>query len=77
MRVILHRLDVRRDPALYVDAADERTERLFAQLLFSYKINPQTVFFLGTSDTRDGTELIDMTTTNRTVFVKLGYAWLL
>jgi hypothetical protein len=77
VRVILHRLDVRRDPALYVDAADARTERLFAQLLFSYKINPQTVFFLGTSDTRDGTELIDMTTTNRTVFVKLGYAWLL
>jgi hypothetical protein len=77
VRVILQRLDVRRDSALYVDDTDERTERLFAQLLVSYTINPQTVFFLGASDTRDGAELIEMTTTNRTVFVKLGYAWLL
>jgi hypothetical protein len=43
----------------------------------AYKINPQTVFFVGYSDTRPGDERNDLRQQNRTVFVKLGYAWLL
>jgi hypothetical protein len=30
-----------------------RSKNLFIQLLFSYKINPQTAFFLGYSDSKD------------------------
>lgn len=42
--------------------------------LFSYKLNPQTVAFLGYSDTRLGTEIVDLTQQGRTFFIKVGYA---
>jgi hypothetical protein len=77
VRAIVQRLDVRRNLALYVDQPTSPFEQLFTQLLFSYKLNPRTVFFLGYSDTKAGTERIDVTQKDRTVFVKLGYAWLL
>jgi hypothetical protein len=48
---------------------------VFTQILFSYKLNPQTVLFLGYSDNYFGETGIDITQTDRTFFVKLGYAW--
>jgi hypothetical protein len=77
VRAILQYTDIQRDPELYTFAVDSKTEQLFTQLLFSYKINPQTVFFLGYSDNREGDQRIDLTQRNRTVFVKIGYAWIL
>ena len=64
---------------------DAHTRKLFSTILFSYKINPQTVFFLGYSDNyrnRDHTDergLLDdsLIKTNRTFFTKIGYAWML
>ncbi|MCP4901502.1 MAG: carbohydrate binding family 9 domain-containing protein [bacterium] len=57
------------------------TERFFSQLLFSYKVNPQTVVFVGYSDNYRGYEddhhRVDLTQSDRTIFVKLGYAWIL
>ena len=49
---------------------------LGTQLLYSYKLNPQTVFFAGYSDNRleDGTTGL-LEPTGRTVFLKLSYAW--
>jgi hypothetical protein len=55
-------------------AAEE--EDLFTQLLFSYKLNPQTVLFAGYSDTRLGTASVDLTQADRTFFFKVGYAFL-
>jgi hypothetical protein len=80
-RAILQYTDIKRDPSLYqFDTVDARSKRLFPQLLFSYKLNPQTVFFAGYSGTRLGGELegidIGLTEADRTFFVKLGYAWL-
>jgi hypothetical protein len=49
----------------------------FTQLLFSYKINPQTVFYLGYSDSSFGDDRIDLLRADRTLFLKIGYAWLL
>ena len=66
-----------RDPDLYRDEVDAVTERLFTQLLFSYKINPQTVLFLGYADNREGDELNDLTESDRTLFFKFGYAFVL
>jgi hypothetical protein len=54
---------------------DEQTEELFSQLLFSYKLNPQTVLFVGYSDNSFGDQRIDLTRADRTLFLKLGYAW--
>jgi hypothetical protein len=75
LRAILQYTDIDRTPALYIDEVDARTETLFSQLLFSYKLNPQTVLFVGYSDNSLGDDRIDLTRADRTLFLKLGYAW--
>ena len=59
-----------------VEEVDRETKDVGRQLLYSYKINPQTVFFLGYSDAlvRDDS-LNRLTETDRTWFMKIGYAW--
>ena len=76
-RAIIQRLDLKRNLDLYVDPQPSPSQQLFTQLLFSYKLNPQTVVFLGYSDTEAANESIPTARIGRTVFVKLGYAWLL
>ncbi len=77
LRLITQYLDLSRDPALYRGPVEASSEDLFNQVLFSYKLNPRTVLFVGYSDTYLGNESIDLTQKDRTVFVKLGYAWVL
>ncbi|MCP4654580.1 MAG: hypothetical protein GY856_04070, partial [bacterium] len=74
LRLITQVSDVDRDPAFFARA---REEELFNQLLFSYKLNPRTVLFAGYSDNYEGDEAIDLVQKNRTIFLKLGYAWVL
>ena len=78
VRAILQYRDVERRLELYEPgvglAADE--EELFSQLLFSYKLNPQTVLLAGYSDLYLGDRQVDLTQASRTFFVKLGYAFL-
>jgi hypothetical protein len=54
----------------------ERTKTFASQLLYSYKLNPQTVLFAGYSDNsvEDDTTR-EMEKTGRTLFFKLSYAW--
>ena len=75
LRAILQYTDIDRTPALYHIEVDDHTETLFSQLLFSYKLNPQTVLFVGYSDNSFGDQRIDLTRADRTLFLKLGYAW--
>lgn len=75
VRVIVEHIAIDRDPTLHAQPVDRESDNLFTQLLFSYKINPQTVAFLGYSDRRLGDELISLTRSSRTVFLKLGYSW--
>jgi hypothetical protein len=75
VRWIGQHLDVDRDPTLYDSPTDPRSRDVFNQLLFSYKINPLTVLFLGYSDTHVGNQEIDLTQESRTLFLKVGYAW--
>jgi hypothetical protein len=75
VRWIGQHLDVDRDPSLYDFPIDGRSRDFFNQLLFSYKINPLTVLFLGYSDTHTGNAQIDLTQESRTLFLKVGYAW--
>jgi len=68
---------VNRNQAMYIDEIDERSRNVGRQLLYSYKLNPQTVFFLGYSDRHiDDDDLDELTSTDRTFFMKIGYAWL-
>jgi hypothetical protein len=81
VRAILHYENVAFDPELFIADVSRKEEHLFSQLLFSYKINPQTVLFLGYSDNAFGAELrdrtIDLTRADRTLFFKVGYALVL
>jgi len=78
-RTVLQLRHTRRNADAYTVAVDPRSTSLFAQLLYAYKVNPQTVLFLGYSEGRDG--LVDpeggrvpLTTKGRTFFLKLGWA---
>jgi len=75
VRAIVQYLDVTRNPALYLFPVDRKINTAFTQFLFSYKLNPQTVLFIGYSDNYLGMTGIDVTQTDRTFFIKLGYAW--
>jgi len=84
MRTIFQYWHYKRNTVLYEDEdTDPISKGLFTQILFSYKINPQTVFFLGYSDNYYGDNEIqtnlplDMIQTNRTIFAKIGYAYIL
>jgi len=76
VRAIFQYTDITRNPDLYDDEVDSLSRDLFVQLLFSYKVNPRTVFFVGYSETGVETEDVSRTTTNRALFLKLGYSWI-
>jgi len=76
LRAILQHADIRRDPDLWQEPVEERSRDLFSQLLFSYTVNPRTVLFVGASEGREGTDEVSLEARDRTLFVKLGYAWL-
>ena len=68
--------DIDRNVDEYIDEVDANTRNMGRQLLYSYKVNPQTVFFLGYSDNHfEDDELNTLEETDRTFFVKVGYAW--
>jgi hypothetical protein len=75
LRVIVQYVDYRFDPELYIEETDEEYRELSSQVLFSYKVNPQTMLFLGYSDFHYGDQDFGVTQTDRTVFAKIGYAW--
>ena len=76
LRLTTQYQDVERNVDEYVDEVDAKTRSMGRQLLFSYKINPQTVFFLGYSDNLYEDDTLDtLEETDRTWFMKIGYAW--
>ncbi len=77
IRAILQHVDNAFNPELYTDGRGPEYQRLFTQLLFSYKLNPRTVLFVGYSDNSVATDSYDLTAVDRTLFVKMGYAWVL
>jgi len=76
VRAIFQYTDITRNPDLYDDEVDALSRDLFVQLLFSYKVNPRTVFFLGYSENGYETQDFSLTTIDRTLFLKLGYSWI-
>jgi hypothetical protein len=74
VRAIVQYQHISRNPAAYSFPVEETGSSVFTQLLLSYKLNPQTVAFVGYSDSHRGSDTIELTRANRTFFVKLGYA---
>ncbi len=78
LRVSMQYRSVERNPDVYIEPVDRTARDLARQLLFSYKLNPQTVFFLGYNDAYVNNDQLDgMTATDRSWFTKIGYAWTL
>jgi hypothetical protein len=76
VRSILQYSDNRYTPALYTFPVNPESMHLFSQLLFAYKVNPRTVFFLGYSDNYFGGDGQDLILNDRTISAKLGYSWM-
>jgi len=77
VRGILQYQRLAREPDMFAAPVAPEARTLFTQFLYSYKLNPQTVLFLGYSDNRLGMQAFELTQTDRTFFVKIGYAWLM
>jgi hypothetical protein len=77
VRAISQYFDISRNPALYTFDVNEKDHTLFNQFLFSYKINPQVVLFLGYSDNYANTITTNLSQANRTLFFKVGYAFVM
>ena len=76
LRFTLQNTEVDRNQAEYIEEIDSFSQDLGRQLLYSYKLNPQTVFFLGYADQFvDDDSVDDLTISDRTLFMKIGYAW--
>ncbi|MDX1491064.1 MAG: DUF5916 domain-containing protein [Pseudohongiellaceae bacterium] len=76
VRLIVQYRDTERDPSLYVRPKQSRSKKLLTQLLYSYKLNPQTLFHIGYSD--DGFQddsLNSIETSSRALFAKFSYSW--
>jgi hypothetical protein len=53
-----------------------QSKDLASQLIYAYKLNPQTVFFLGYSDNSfQDDDLTKLTRAEKTFFTKISYAW--
>jgi hypothetical protein len=74
-RSILQYVDYNYNADNYLFPVLPEYKHLFVQLLFSYKFNPKTVVFLGYTDNYLGEREFPLTRSDRTFFLKLGYAW--
>ncbi len=76
LRFTLQYVDQDRDPSLYVNSVQSRNKTLATQLLYSYRIDAASRFFIGYSDSGFQNDSFDsIEQTNRTVFAKFSYAW--
>jgi hypothetical protein len=77
VRAILQYQWLHQNPLVYEQEVPEDSQDLFTQFLFSYKLNARTVIFAGYSDNSLGFQQSGLVRTDRTFFIKLGYAWVL
>lgn len=75
IRLILQYADYDYNTRNYARPRAPEFKHLLTQLLFTYKVDPQTALYLGYSDNHQGDSQIDLTQLNRTAFFKIGYAW--
>ncbi|WP_425334945.1 DUF5916 domain-containing protein [Pseudoalteromonas piscicida] len=78
LRLAIINTDISRNQSNYLDEVDSTYRSISTQLLYSYKLNPQTVFFAGYSDHGyQDDDLSKVTKDDKTVFMKFSYAWLI
>lgn len=81
LKFVVQYTDIERNPDLYIyddieDRPDRNSRYFSSQLVYSYKINPQTLFFIGYSDGGYQDDNLDsLERDQRTIFTKFSYAW--
>ena len=84
LSLTLQSVAVDRNLALYDDNQDNdpdndylaRSKNFGTQLIYSYKINPQSLFYFGYSDNAvEDDNVLSMQKTDRTIFAKFSYLW--
>jgi hypothetical protein len=75
IRLIAQYVSTTQDPSLYIDTVDRRSADLTGSALFAYKINWQSVLFVGYGDDRQVDDTHGLTPVGRQLFVKISYAF--
>ena len=75
VRVIGQYVETRRDPSLYLSSVDARSGTFGGSALVAYKINWQSVMFVGYGDDRELLDQRRLERLDRQFFVKLSYAF--
>ncbi len=77
VRLIGQYVETERDPSLYLDdEVEAKSVVLSGSALFAYKLNWQTVLFLGYGDSREHSiELDGLEPAERQLFLKVSYAF--
>ncbi|HSS44901.1 MAG TPA: DUF5916 domain-containing protein [Thermoanaerobaculia bacterium] len=75
LRLIGQFIETTRDPSLYTSSVTSRDGSFTGSVLFAYKLNWQTVMFLGYGDNRTLTEDNHLEKADRQFFLKLSYAF--
>jgi hypothetical protein len=76
IRLIGQYVKTERDPALYTFPTTPKDESVSGSALFAYKINWQTLLYVGYGDSRAYTDTTgDVEPASRQVFLKASYAW--
>jgi hypothetical protein len=74
VRAIAQYVSTTRTPRLYTDGVDRRSGTFNGSVLLAYKLNWQSVMFLGYGDDRDLIDQSRLRPVGRQFFVKLSYA---
>jgi hypothetical protein len=74
LRGIAQYVSTNRDPLLYLQSVREKSASFSGSLLLAYKLNWQSVMFVGYGDDRELSDASRLTPLDRQFFVKLSYA---
>lgn len=75
VRIIGQYVTTTRDASLYTFDVDKRDGRFLASVLYGYRLNWQTVLFIGYGDSGLVNSANALVPTDRSVFFKVSYAW--
>lgn len=77
LRIVLNYSDIDRNQSNYIFDVNENDRNLGLQVLYSYKVNPLTKFFIGLSQGAFDTDALNsLEADSQSVFMKFSYAWL-
>ncbi|MBW8189842.1 carbohydrate binding family 9 domain-containing protein [Neiella marina] len=76
LRLVLKGTVINKDKSLYEDEVLRKEKNIYTQLIYAYEPNPKTLCYIGYTDARyEDEEVDDLVQEERSVFMKLSYAF--